>query len=84
MSPKIAKVEDAETEPCVYQSGRYEVEQSSEGVRVIIGTTEQKMQERVNGRAVGQYRTSNNCISHSLSILQYYGKQSHKLTETTC
>lgn len=40
-----------------------------------------KIEEADNGRAAGHYHT-NERISHSLLMLQYCGKQSHKLTET--
>lgn len=57
--------------------GQYRVGQSSEvGVWMIIGKAEKRC-KRQYGRAAGQYHTSHQCISHSLLILQYCGKQSH-------
>lgn len=65
------------------QGGQFKIKQSYEGgVRMIIGKIKKIYARDRYGRAAGQYHTSIKCISHSLLILQYRGKQSHRLTET--
>lgn len=48
---------------------------------MIVGKMEKDARDR-HGRAAGPYHASPEYISHTLLILQYCRKQSHKPTET--
>lgn len=64
----------------MYQSGQYEVEQSSEWeVSLIIGKLEKKMQETAMG-GLQVITTPATSVFLSAFLYQYLGKQNRKLT----